>query len=844
MVAKACTQCCVISHVTSGTTVGRRCHLLTPLPVYVVPVQALIALQHALQGDRLLKVVLDPQPPRASAISAAGTDSSQQLAQLPPGLSQALRSAYNPSQCGAVGASLDQRLPFVLVQGPPGTGKTSAIVGMLSALLGAAEGQRGGSRAHGSAARGRGAAAAGRQGSAVAAGAGTSLPAQSAQSALKLGVAPRVRVLVCAQSNAAIDELIIRLANTGVWCGSGGRRAPGMVRMGRSDAMHSSILIFHVDALADAAVQQQAQERAKAAAAGLGIAEQQEQGAGAGAAAGAEGSAQAAAEHKVQELRERLQEVELQLAAVAKQQGAQQVGVKPSTGVLPALQDKQHGLAGQKRSSVADKGTEGPTAAAGSMPPPPNKQPRAAGDADVATRRLPAPAEPDDSGSDMELSSGSPGAAPAGAEQGAVDSRAGQQQQQRQAGTQPHSRGSRGDRSRSGSPARHRGRSGDPSLPGPPDSGPSDGSGGRSSRSHSGGSSRRESRRSKSPDKHHKTGSKEHRSSSGGHKSSRRSHSRSRSPGRSRRKRSRSSEQRRDRDKSSKSRREDHSRGSRSPERRWDRDSSSRRRREEHGSGSRAQDGPDRDSRTRESGRQHSSSSRGRGRTEDDDSSRAAVGEQTGRSGTAEDEGVDRGQDSRRGWREGSSSDRAEFPDIRSGHSRDADRPSSENQDIEQRRGRPTDSNRAEVGRSSSAQADRAGRDSSSVDDSKGAELHGTGAVAARTSQPQHRGGGQEASEEHQRQQQQAAAAASASLLRDQQRALLAELRCAEQELQQTDAPAPRAADRRELDRARKGARQAVIQAAEVVVSEYPQHRAEAHTQLVVVIDSHTACSK
>ena len=89
-------------------------------------VQALIALQHAPAGDRLLKHVLYPEPPKVSAAAAAaaagGEPDLQQLALLPTGLSQALQAAYNSSQCAAVVACLDKRYPFVLVQGPPGTG--------------------------------------------------------------------------------------------------------------------------------------------------------------------------------------------------------------------------------------------------------------------------------------------------------------------------------------------------------------------------------------------------------------------------------------------------------------------------------------------------------------------------------------------------------------------------------------------------------------------------------------------------------------------------------------------------------------------------------------------------
>ena len=71
------------------------------------------------------------------------------------------------------------------MQGPPGTGKTSTIVAIVSALLGAAAGPQ-------------------QQGSAggfIAAAAG--------------------RVLVCAQSNAAVDELALRLSTSVLDAASG-----------------------------------------------------------------------------------------------------------------------------------------------------------------------------------------------------------------------------------------------------------------------------------------------------------------------------------------------------------------------------------------------------------------------------------------------------------------------------------------------------------------------------------------------------------------------------------------------------------------------------------------------
>ena len=50
---------------------------------------------------------------------------------------------------------------------------------------------------------------------------------------VKLGHHPVRRVLLCAQSNGAIDELTARLGSDGVWGPEGARRKLGLVRMGR-----------------------------------------------------------------------------------------------------------------------------------------------------------------------------------------------------------------------------------------------------------------------------------------------------------------------------------------------------------------------------------------------------------------------------------------------------------------------------------------------------------------------------------------------------------------------------------------------------------------------------------
>ena len=73
---------------------------------------------------------------------------------------------------------------------------------------------------------------------------------------LKLtGEVPPIRVLVCAQSNAAVDELVERLGTQGLFAaGSNGSqcRIPAMVRMGKMESATSAAQWFQIDAVAAA----------------------------------------------------------------------------------------------------------------------------------------------------------------------------------------------------------------------------------------------------------------------------------------------------------------------------------------------------------------------------------------------------------------------------------------------------------------------------------------------------------------------------------------------------------------------------------------------------------------
>ena len=120
----------------------------------------------------------------------------------------------NAPQRAAVLAAANARSPagasVVLVQGPPGTGKTHTIAAAVDALLFQ------------------------RPTSAAATTATTT--ASTTQST------PRRRVLVCAQSNSAVDELVARLAR-GVGPGGAPR---ALVRLGREDVVREDALPYLV----------------------------------------------------------------------------------------------------------------------------------------------------------------------------------------------------------------------------------------------------------------------------------------------------------------------------------------------------------------------------------------------------------------------------------------------------------------------------------------------------------------------------------------------------------------------------------------------------------------------
>lgn len=124
--------------------------------------------------------------------------------------------SLNKAQAKAVRSAYDNDA-FTLIQGPPGSGKTKTIVAIVGALIG-----------------------------------DTINTAQSTNIVVPRGdnrsTAPPRKLLVCAPSNAAVDELVMRF-KTGIRSMQGVERSVNVVRLGRSDAINTGVVDVTLDEL-------------------------------------------------------------------------------------------------------------------------------------------------------------------------------------------------------------------------------------------------------------------------------------------------------------------------------------------------------------------------------------------------------------------------------------------------------------------------------------------------------------------------------------------------------------------------------------------------------------------
>ncbi|KAG0197395.1 DEAD-box type RNA helicase [Mortierella sp. GBA30] len=125
----------------------------------------------------------------------------------------------NTPQAQAIVGAVEKPKGFTLIQGPPGTGKTKTILGLVGALL--ADSTR--TRA-----------------------APVVQSSRSAERTLQTGTVSRI--LVCAPSNAAIDEIVKRLKG-GIRNTSGALFIPKVVRVGTLDTVNAEVKDVALDTL-------------------------------------------------------------------------------------------------------------------------------------------------------------------------------------------------------------------------------------------------------------------------------------------------------------------------------------------------------------------------------------------------------------------------------------------------------------------------------------------------------------------------------------------------------------------------------------------------------------------
>ena len=129
----------------------------------------------------------------------------------------------NPGQARAI-LNAKENDGFTLVQGPPGTGKTKTIVAMVGCLL---------------------------TGVLKPSSGAVALTRPGLQASHGQGQAPAKKLLVCAPSNAAVDELVLRL-KAGVKTMHGTTHKIEVLRLGRSEAINAAVRDVTLDELVKA----------------------------------------------------------------------------------------------------------------------------------------------------------------------------------------------------------------------------------------------------------------------------------------------------------------------------------------------------------------------------------------------------------------------------------------------------------------------------------------------------------------------------------------------------------------------------------------------------------------
>ncbi|EDR24206.1 splicing endonuclease positive effector sen1, putative [Entamoeba dispar SAW760] len=116
---------------------------------------------------------------------------------------------FNSSQIECINSALSKK-GFSLIQGPPGTGKTKTLLGILGAII-------------------------------------FGKPASiNKQGTVKM---KHSKILVCAPSNAAVDEIVLRIQNEGILNGNGKKQKVNIIRIGNYAGINSKVNEVLIDTL-------------------------------------------------------------------------------------------------------------------------------------------------------------------------------------------------------------------------------------------------------------------------------------------------------------------------------------------------------------------------------------------------------------------------------------------------------------------------------------------------------------------------------------------------------------------------------------------------------------------
>nr|XP_024386396.1 uncharacterized protein LOC112287553 isoform X3 [Physcomitrium patens]XP_024386398.1 uncharacterized protein LOC112287553 isoform X3 [Physcomitrium patens] len=217
----------------------------------------------------LSRLVLCPSTSEKTNLLKNGTAG---LKDLTAELGDRIKADYNESQVSAIAAAVGRQdiaaadHQLALVQGPPGTGKTRTIVGIVSALLAwepqssktsdknnqrVSTNARGGGAVRPSVSSSVALARAW-QHAALAleiSGGKENLSGKDKEATMNRGGCGKRRILVCAQSNAAVDELVARLCKDGIYGKHGDFFRPLLVRVGNVNSIHPASMDIFIDTL-------------------------------------------------------------------------------------------------------------------------------------------------------------------------------------------------------------------------------------------------------------------------------------------------------------------------------------------------------------------------------------------------------------------------------------------------------------------------------------------------------------------------------------------------------------------------------------------------------------------